>query len=245
MAQKGSGSTPHGRSGEGHDDDVRAAGSIGARRVSPGVYRRRRFAAALVAGLLLVLLVVGVVSAVVTMLGPGDPEAVPAPETATASAAPASAEPFADFTPRPEKSASASAVATPADEPAEECGPALSVRAATDQETYPEGVEPVLELVLENTGEDPCRVDAGTAQMVYLVSSGADTVFDSRHCQSGAQDRELTLEPGQEESARLTWNRARTVEGCTQQGEAAQPGYYRLVVSLGERTGEPVPFVLE
>ena len=124
--------------------------------MSPEVYRRRRLVAALAAGVLLVLVAVGLVSAVAGMLGSGETEDVPAPEAATASAAAASEEPFADFTPRPDGSASASASAPATEGPVEECGPDLAVRASTDRESYPEDVEPVLELTLENTGEDPC-----------------------------------------------------------------------------------------
>lgn len=236
MAQKGSGSTPHGRPGDGPDDP---------RRERPEVYRRRRIVAALAAAVLLALVAVGVVSAVAAMLGSEDPGPAPEQEPTVVSAAPTTQEPFADFTPRPRDSASASASGAPSAEPADECGSALAVRASTDQETYPEGVEPVLVLTLENTGTDPCHVNAGTSQMVYEISSGADSVFDSRHCQAGADDREVTLEPEEELSARLTWNRARSLEGCTEEGGQAQPGYYRLVVSLGERSSEPAPFVLE
>lgn len=244
MAQKGSGSTPHGRSGNGHDDG-RAPRDPGSRRESPEVYRRRRLVAALAAGVLLVLVAVGLVSAVAGMLGPAETDDVP--DTAAASAAAASEEPFADFTPRPDKSASASGPASAAapEGPVEECGPDLAVRASTDRESYPGDAEPVLVLTLENTGEDSCRVNAGTSQMVYEVTSGADTVFDSRHCQAGSEDAEVTLEPGEEESARLAWNRLRTAEGCAAAGGEAQAGYYRLVASLGERTAEPAPFVLE
>lgn len=243
MAQKGSGSTPHGRSGNGRDDDGRAPGDPGSRRLSPEVYRRRRLVAAIAAGVLLVLVAVGLVSAVAGMLGPEETGDAPAPDAATASAAAASQEPFADFTPRPDESGSASASAT--EGPVEECGPDLAVRASTDRESYAEDAQPVLVLTLENTGEDPCRVNAGTSQMVYEVTSGADTVFDSRHCQAGSEDSEVTIEPGQEESARLMWNRVRTAEGCAEAGGEAQAGYYRLVTSLGERTADPVPFVLE
>ncbi|MEX5236576.1 hypothetical protein [Kocuria arenosa] len=247
MAQKGSGSTSHGRSGNGHDDDGRAPRDPGTRRLSPEVYRRRRLVAALAAGVLLLLVAVGLVSAVAGMLAPGETDEAPAPDAATASAAAASVEPFADFTPRPDESASASGSPSAAatEGPVEECGPDLAVRASTDRESYPEDAEPVLVLTLENTGEGPCRVNAGTSRMVYEVSSGADTVFDSRHCQAGSEDAEVTIEPGQEQSARLTWNRLRTAEGCAEAGGEAQAGYYRLVTSLGERTAEPVPFVLE
>lgn len=245
MAQKGSGSTPHGRPGNGRDDDGRPSRDPGPRRESPEVYRRRRIAAALAAGMLLVLVAVGLVAAVAGVLGPEAPDEALDRDTAAAAAAPTPQEPFADFTPRPDRNASASVPAAGETGPVEDCGPALAVRASTDQESYAEGVEPVLVLTLENTGEDPCRVNAGTSQMVYEVASGSDTVFDSRHCQAVSEDAEVTVEPGQEETARLTWNRLRTAEGCTEAGGEAQPGYYRLVTSLGERTAEPVPFVLE
>jgi hypothetical protein len=247
MAQKGSGSTPHGRPGDGFDDDGRPPSTPGSRREAPEVYRRRRLVAALAAGLLLVLVAVGVITAVVSVLGSGGSEAAPAPDAAAASSAASEQDPFADFTARPDEDASASASpsASSTAEPAEECGSALVVRASTDKESYAGGEQPALVLTLENTGEDPCHVNAGTSQMVYEVSSGADTLFDSRHCQAGSEDRELTLEPGQQQTARLTWDRKRTVEGCTEAGAEAQPGYYRLAVSLGERTGEPATFVLE
>lgn len=238
MAQKGSGSTPHGRPGGDRDDGGRPPGNRDPRRENPEVYRRRRLAAALVAGLLVLLVAGGLLTTLGSLLGPdGAPEAA-APE----AAAPAtSQEPFADFTPRPGASGSASATGRPAGE----CGAELVVSGSTDRESYREEERPVLVLTLENTGEEPCRVDAGTSRMVYRVSSGADTVFDSRHCQVGSEDREVTLEPGQEESARLPWGRVRTAEGCAAAGGEVQPGYYSLVVALGERTGEPVPFVLE
>ncbi|MFI7484008.1 hypothetical protein ACH9EU_16505 [Kocuria sp. M1R5S2] len=243
MVQKGAGGTPRGGS---HDGDDRRP----PRRESPEVYRRRRIMAALAAGVLLVLVAVGVVQAVASMLGSDEPEPTPAAASPAPSAAPTTPEPFADFTPRPDPDASATASSTASasarpEEPVEECGSELLVRASTDRDTYTQDAEPVLVLTLENTGEDPCRVDAGTSQMVYEVSSGSDSVFDSRHCQAGSEDREVTVEPEQELSARLTWNGARSAEGCPADGEQAMPGYYRLVVSLGERSSEPAPFVLE
>ncbi|MCD1145915.1 hypothetical protein LQU92_11845 [Kocuria sp. LUK] len=238
MAQKGSGSRSGGGSGRGPDG--------GAPRVSAEVYRRRRIVAAAAAVLLVVLVAVGVVSAVAALVGPEEPAEQAAPE-AVASAGPTSTEPFADFTPRPEKSSSASpgASESPSAAPAEECGAELAVRASTDRESYPQDLEPQLELTLENTGEDPCHVDAGTARMAFVVRSGEDTVFDSRHCQVGGEEQRVTLEPGREQVARLTWDRVRTLEGCAAGGEPALPGHYRLEVSLGERTGEPAAFVLE
>ena len=239
MAQKGSGSSPRGGSGQGVD-----GGQPG--RLAPEVYRRRRIVAALVAGLLLVLVVVGIVAAVAAVLRPEESGTAGDPEAAAPTAA-ASEEPFADFTPRPGGSAepTASAVPTPTAEPVEECGSALAVAASTDRQSYAPDAQPVLRLTLENTGEDPCRVNAGTSQMVYEVVSGQDTVFDSRHCQAEPQDRAVTLEPGEEVWAELAWDLRRSLEGCAEPGEEAQPGYYRLVVSLGERTSEPVSFVLE
>lgn len=83
----------------------------------------------------------------------------------------------------------------------------MTLTASTDKQTYPADQEPVLVMTMENTGEQPCRVNAGTNAMNYVVTSGSDVIFDSRHCAAEGEDRNVTLEPGKTEEARLAWNR--------------------------------------
>ena len=223
-------------------------------RLPDHVYRRRRLVALALAVLLVLLLLWGVVAGVRAVTGSGGDDAAqpaaeqPAPPAGTSSGL---QQKFGDFTPRPDPSGSASSSGSPSAGPsasssaAPECGADLTVTASTDKETYPAKQEPVLAMTLENTGEHPCRVNAGSKRMTFTVVSGADTVFDSRHCAAAGEDRNITLNAGQKETARLTWNRVRTAEGCPAGQAEALAGYYKLTASLGDTTSEPAAFVLE
>ena len=237
------GSERHDRSTHPSEDDAPEA------RLPEHVYRRRR----LVALAVLVVLVLVVVSAVVmgvravTSSGSDAEETAPA-ATATAQATSDPDQKFAGFTPRPTPAASASAAASSspsASSAPKACGTNLSVTASTDKETYAAKEQPVLVMTLENTGDAPCTVDAGSKQMAFVVTSGADTVFDSRNCAAKTEDKNVTLNAGQKESARLTWNRVRTADGCPAGQAEALGGYYNLTASLGDTSSEKVAFVLQ
>ena len=55
----------------------------------------------------------------------------------------------------------------------------------------------------------------------------------------------MTLEPGVQESARFTWDRTRSAPECAEVSSTPGAGTYRLVVSLGEITAQPVAFTLQ
>lgn len=217
-------------------DDAYGAGggsSSSGGGLGPEVYRRRRLIALVVA-----IAVVGALAyGLVNLLG-GDAEVAPGP---AATAQPTNTDPFAGFTARPESQASDGA-SGPA---ARACGEKLKVSASTEKETYGEDENPILVMSLENTGDDACMVNAGTARMNFAVTSGPDKVFDSAHCQIDGQDRPIELEPGETESARFEWNRHRSVADCATEGAQVNPGGYRLTVALGETRSEGVEFTLE
>lgn len=251
--------TPHGSlevmatngSEQRDSSDPRASHEDSGDRLPPSVYRRRRLIALVVLLVLVMALIWGISSVVSALTGSSeDPEQPQAQSEVTAESTPeATVDPdnkFADFTPRPtpsgdtesgDPSASPSAVA--------DCGADLSLTASTDKQTYPADQEPVLIMTMENTGEAPCRVNAGTNAMNYVVTSGSDVIFDSRHCAANGEDRNVTLEPGKKEDARLTWNRTRTAEGCPADQPKAMAGYYNLTVGLGEQNSSNATFVLE
>lgn len=233
--------------------DPRASAGDSEGRVAPSVYRRRRLVAVVVLLVLVLALIWGISAVVSALTGPDegatDPEI---PSAATAEQAPVpTTDPnnkFADFTPRPtpsgdDETEGADSSASP--QAVGECGADLEVTASTDQQSYPPEQEPILIMTVKNTGEQPCRVNAGTNAMSFVVTSGADVVFDSRHCAAEGEDREVTLEPNAEENARLTWNRTRSAEGCPAGQTAARAGYYNLTVGLGEQNSSNATFVLE
>nr|WP_314314571.1 DUF4232 domain-containing protein [Kocuria rhizophila] len=222
-------------------------------RLPDHVYRRRRLVALAVIVLVLLVIVWAVGAGIRAVTGGGEgstaeQDAAPAPSaTARASADPA--KKFDDFTPRPAPSGSASggssASPSPSASAVPECTDKLSVTAGTDKESYAGKEQPVLTMTLENTGDQPCTVSAGSKRMAFVVTSGSDTVFDSRHCAAGGEDRTVTLNAGQKESAKLSWNRVRTAEGCPAGQPEALAGYYNLAVSLGDTASQQAAFVLK
>lgn len=216
----------------------------GDRDAAPVPLWRRRLADPRVLTRLLIplalgLLLITALVLVVSSLGGGSGQ-TPEPGAAATEAA-QSEDPFEGFSARPEDE-NADGASGPA---ARACGDALRITGSTDEPTYGEDADPLLIMTLENTGEDSCMVNAGTARMDYRVSSGSETIFDSEHCQIEGQDRPIELEPGQTESARMEWNRQRSAPGCAEGLEAAGPGGYELEVSLGEASADPVEFTLE
>ncbi|MCC9205604.1 hypothetical protein [Arthrobacter sp. zg-Y769] len=208
------------------------------RRPSPAVYRRRR----LVAGLLAVLLLVGLGFAVALVVGALTPEkqtvadaTVPAPTLTAPAATPAAAGAKTPAAPKP--AATPSDAACPAD--------SVSVTAATDAQVYPAGAAPILTLTVTNTGKSACEINVGTSQMEFSVASGSDRIFSSTDCQDGGEDYLKKVEPGASETANFTWNRNRSAPGCAAVSSNPNPGYYVFTARLGEASSETAVFELE
>ncbi|WP_313816648.1 hypothetical protein [Citricoccus sp.] len=223
---------------------------------SSAVYRRRRLVA-LVLLVVVLAIVVGLVWWLVSLFRPATGEGAPAPASTPGVAA----------TPSGEAPASPSASATgtapdsgPTDEAGEDPSPSstgeaaatgncpagdMVISAATDQPTYGEGEEPVLELRVDNTGEEPCEANLGTTQQVFTVYSGSDRIFSTEDCQVDGQDALVEISPDEQERARFTWPRVRSAEECGETTSEPRSGTYRLEVSLGELKAQPVTFNLQ
>lgn len=237
-------------------------------RPSPEVYRRRRIVAAL-AALILLALLISLVVWIASLFGGGNDSAsdpttssFSAPATSVASPSPSasatdeasassspsasgseSAEPTASPSGTESALAAASESATPQ---AQECSsPDLSVSGGTDQTSYAADAQPVLELRVENLGEEPCVTNVGTAQQKFTITSGSDRIFSTEDCQVDGTDVNLMLEPGVQETARFTWDRTRSAPGCAEVTATPGAGTYRLEVSLGDKTAQPVAFTLQ
>jgi hypothetical protein len=205
------------------------------RKPSPAVYRRRRLFAG-VALLLVLGLIAGGVATVTSLLGGA--ERVSAQDSSQGSPTPGS-------TAQPGATPSASPSATPSASPTCE-HKLVTVKAATNKTSYGADEKPLLSLTVTNGGKLPCKVNIGTSQMDFLVTSGSDRVFSSADCQAASTDLVKTIAPGKSETANFPWQRSRSVQGCEKvpDGSVAGSGYYVFIAKLGAKVSPPTVFQL-
>ncbi|MFE4541651.1 hypothetical protein [Arthrobacter sp. NPDC056727] len=207
------------------------------RKTSPAVYRRRRLFAG-VALLLVLGLIAGGVATMSSLLG-GAQQA--------SSAQDSTQDPSTEGTgtAQPGATPSATPTATPSASPT--CDQKLvTVKAATNKTSYAADEKPVLSLTVTNGGKLPCKVNIGTSQMDFLVTSGSDRVFSSADCQAASTDLVKTIAPGKSETANFPWPRNRSVQGCEKvpDGAVAGSGYYVFIAKLGAKVSAPTVFQL-
>lgn len=222
-----SGKTPQGKPQPGKKAVARPQGAV--RKPSAAVYRRRRqFAGG--ALLLVVGLTAGGIATVSGALNPSSEQ--------TSSTG-------ADGSPGPsgQPSPSATLSATPSASPT--CDQKLvTVTAGTNKAAYGPDEKPVLTLKVANGGKLPCKVNIGTSQMEFLVTSGSDRVFSSKDCQAESDDLVRTIEPGKSETANFPWPRNRSLQGCGEIPDGVGAGYYVFIAKLGPKVSPPAVFQL-
>jgi hypothetical protein len=106
----------------------------------------------------------------------------------------------------------------------------LSVEAATDASSYPSGVEPRLSGTVRNTSAAPCRLSPAAATFHWVIWSGNDRLWTYPNCASSTSTR-LRLAGHAESRHRMLWDRHRGTV-CESPGSLAQPGTYRLYVTV-------------
>jgi hypothetical protein len=203
-------------------------------RLPASVYRRRRLFV-----LLGVLAIIGIIALVIWKPGSSSGRST---DASTATTTPASSA-AATKTPGPD--GTAAIAPTPSSTPAETgvnddgtCKPsAVKVEALTDASTYAAGVNPQLSLSVTNTGTQPCRLNVGTSQQVFTITSGTDQYWTSTDCQKDPADAEVDLEPGKTvtSSTPITWDRTRSsAESCDGERDQAPAGgaSYHLKTSV-------------
>lgn len=196
-----------------------------------GVYWRRRL-------IVLIGLVAVIVAIVLIVVHPGSSSGGSA--TSGSGSTKTSA---GDATSSPTSSAPASGQA---------CDPsAVKVEAVTDQSTYTAGQLPQLSIAITNTGSGACKIDAGTAQQVFTITSGSEMYWKSTDCQTEKTDAEVLLQPGKTISSQspITWDRTRsdpaTCEAARQQ-VPAEGASYHLQTSVGGVASEQTKqFILQ
>jgi hypothetical protein len=92
------------------------------------------------------------------------------------------------------------------------CNPAdVKIVAITDALSYAAGVDPQLSLTITNVGSSPCTFKDGSDEQKYVITSGTETIWSSKDCQTGAVSATSTLQPNVPvKSTPFAWNRTRS-----------------------------------
>jgi hypothetical protein len=127
------------------------------------------------------------------------------------------------------------------------CGEgSLSITLTADHRTYAAGANPVFTVLLTNTSDTSCVVDAGEASRGILITSGSDRIWSSLDCPAKQNaERTLLLPAGGRDESAVTWTRIRSAEGCTDGLPAPRPGTYTAVASVAGVSSTAAVFELK
>lgn len=192
----------------------------------PRVYWTRRLV--VLGGVVLAILLLSTLAAAALRGGGDDPDAT-SPEDETLAG-----EPGAEETDAP---ASGTRTCTAAD---------LTLVVDSDANSYPAAAQPTFTVLITNTGETSCAIDAGAAQLELLITSGSDRIWSSLDCVAAdAPERLLLLAAGAADGdTTVQWTRIRSNEQCESDLPAPRPGWYRAVAKLAGAESEPESFEL-
>lgn len=202
----------------------------------PNVYWRRRVVV-LVALVVVIGLVVWLVKSLLGAVGGGDPvtsQTQPPASTAVATAS-ATADP----------SASASASTPAADGSAACATQAVAVTATSAAKTVKVGTATKIGMTIENTGADKCTLDAGSANLELVISSGSERIWSSDDCQKSAENRPTVVDPGAKLQSEVPWDVVRSAQGCPSSQAALKAGTYQLTAKVGDIDSAPLTFTVE
>ena len=119
------------------------------------------------------------------------------------------------------------------------CDPAkLTLEAITDESSYAEGQNPQLSFSIKSTMTEPCVVEAGSDIQEFVITSGSDEIWNSKHCQTDGESGTVVLQPGVPvQSSSIEWDRTRSAtDTCESDRPVVTAGgaSYHLEVSLGD-----------
>lgn len=102
---------------------------------------------------------------------------------------------------------------------------------------------------ITNSGSSACHIDLGSAQQVLTITSGAETYWSSKDCQTGGTHQDVTMQPGQTlTTPAIAWDRTQSsASTCTSSRPAVTAGgaSYHLQVAVGSlKSASTAQFVL-
>ena len=118
----------------------------------------------------------------------------------------------------------------------------IKLEAITDKTTYAASEKPLISMKITNTGTAACSMNLGSTQQELKITSGSETYWDSKDCQTGAVDAPTVLKAGQALSTpTITWDRTRsstTTCSASRPPVTAGGASYHLTVKVGDITSK-------
>jgi|SRR4051794_10055595 hypothetical protein len=160
---------------------------------------------------------------------------VTAPATTPAAAPATTAAPTTPAKPKTAATVTSPAPTTPTAPTTPKCSAAsLKVTLSADHTVYAKGVDPHFVLTVSNVSKAACRVDVGTANRGFLVTSGSDRIWSSLDCTKNTPNL-VVFKPGETVGYSRDWTRQRSsTGGCAAKGVDARVGTYVVQAHLGD-----------
>lgn len=107
---------------------------------------------------------------------------------------------------------------------------------------------PVFNVAIKNSSATPCLVDTSKDSSMVISSGPSDKreiYYSTAFCPADTtiEPRQYLLDAGVEESFKLSWNRTRVGDGCTQ-GSAPGAGFYWMALTIQGVTAKDAQFEL-
>ena len=118
------------------------------------------------------------------------------------------------------------------------CVPAkIKLLAVATKSTYAATEQPQISMSITNTGTVDCTINLGSTQQELIVTSGSETIWDSKDCQTAPVDAPITLKPGVAVTTpAIPWDRTRsskTTCDASRPPVTAGGASYHLEVKVG------------
>jgi hypothetical protein len=122
---------------------------------------------------------------------------------------------------------------------------AISVTATTNAPTFAAGSQPIVGMVITNTGTETCQRDvSGTLQAFTVLAADGSRVWSTVDCFPGEGTEVRELAAGQTLKYTIKWSGTTSQPGCAGDRSAVPAGDYALVAQLGGLSSPPAAFAI-
>ena len=87
----------------------------------------------------------------------------------------------------------------------------VKILGVADKTTYAATEQPQISMSITNSGSRDCTINLGSTQQQLIITSGTETIWDSKDCQTAPVDTPVVLKPGVAVTTPpIPWDRTRS-----------------------------------